>query len=97
MNAEQRYYFDKGVEIGKVVFRNHLKGDSYKASLYNDNHAEISLRTLQIQFGTILPFQQEVKRGIKLGVLTGGLNATTTFRNKHDNIDSSSNILTTTR
>lgn len=79
MNAEQRYYFDKGVEIGKAVFHEHLKGDSYKASLYNDSHAETSLRKLQIQFGTILPFKQEVKRGIRLGVLTGGLKSKTTM------------------
>jgi len=70
--TEKERYFDMGVQIGKTVFSEHLKGDSLLASKYTSDHAAISLRKLQIQFGTILPYQDMVKRGIRMGVLTAG-------------------------
>ena len=69
---ESEQYFNLGVAYGEAVFHEHLKGCSLMASLYNDSHAIISLRKLQVRFGIILPHQDMIKRGIIMGVKVAG-------------------------
>lgn len=69
---EREEYFDFGVNIGKAIFHETLKGNSLMASLYNDTHAEQSLKKLQVKLGTIFPHQDLIKRGIKMGVRVAG-------------------------
>ena len=80
--TDQEYYFNMGVEIGRDTYHSILKGDSYLASRFTLDHADKAMKKAFKQFNIILPHQDMIKRGIRMGVLTSG----TQQRREHANI-----------
>ena len=73
MNLTQEQYFNFGVDMGKAIYEHELHGNSYLASIFDEETAKILLKKVQIGVNRIFPHQEIIAKGIKLGVLTGGV------------------------